>query len=156
MDDNFEFIVRRKGSDISNDFLEPIIIPIETHVAKLGLKNFATYNHIPNIEEKKNNQVKIKVPGREKYELFSLETGAYELMIIAQQMVEWIEITFPHLKDVEDNFKLVGNEATSKAEFLFKDDYGIDFNSICKLLGFQCDKKFQDVGRYIADEIIDY
>jgi len=158
MDDNLEFFVRGKGSDISNDFLEPIIIPIETHVAKLGLKNFATYNNIPNIEEKKNNQVKIKVPGREKYELFSLETGAYELKIIAQQMVEWIEITFPHLKDVEDNFKLVGNEATSKAEFLFKDDYGIDFNvehSICKLLGFQCDKKFQDVGRYIADEIID-
>ena len=38
MDDNLEFIVRGKGSDISNDFLEPIVIPIETHVAKLGLK----------------------------------------------------------------------------------------------------------------------
>lgn len=158
MDDNLEFIVRGKGSDISNDFLEPIVIPIETHVAKLGLKNFATYNNIPNIEEKKNNQIKIKVPGKDKYELFSLETGAYELKIIAQQIVEWIEITFPDLKDVEDNFKLFGNEATSKAEFLFKDDYGIDFNvnySICSLLGFECNRKFHGKGRYIADEIID-
>ena len=158
MDDNLEFIVRGKGSDISNDFLEPIVIPIETHVAKLGLKNFATYNNIPNIEERKNNQIKIKVPGKDNYELFSLETGAYELKIIAQQIVEWIEITFPDLKDVEDNFRLFGNEATSKAEFLFKDDYGIDFNvnySICSLLGFESNRKFHGKGRYIADEIID-
>ena len=95
MDDNIEFIVRGKGSDISNDFLEPIVIPIETHVAKLGLKNFATYNNIPNIEEQRNNQVLIKVPGKENYELFSLDTGAYELKIIAQQIIEWLKIKHP-------------------------------------------------------------
>ena len=38
MDDNLEFILRRKGSDISIDFLEPIVIPLETHNAKLGRK----------------------------------------------------------------------------------------------------------------------
>ena len=158
MDDNIEFIVRGKGSDISSDFLEPIVIPIETHVAKLGLKNFATYNNIPNIEEQRNNQILIKVPGKENYELFSLDTGAYELKIIAQQMIEWLEIKHPDLKDVDEKFKLIGNEATSKAEFLFKDDFGIDFNvnhSLCKLLGFTCNKRFQGVGRYVADEIID-
>lgn len=58
----------------------------------------------------------------------TLDTGAYELSIIAEQLSEWIEINHPDLKNVTENFKLVGNEATSKAEFLFKDDYGIDFN----------------------------
>ena len=72
MDDNFEFILRGKGSDISIDFLEPIVIPIETHSAKLGIKNFATYNNIPNIEEKRNNQLKIKVPGVSDYKTFHM------------------------------------------------------------------------------------
>ena len=157
MDDNLEFIVREKGSDILIDFLEPINIAIETHSAKLGIKNFATYNNIPNIEEKRNNQLKIKVPGVNDYEIFSLDTGAYELKIIAEQLVEWIELTFPHLKNVEDSFRLIGNEATSKAEFLFKDNYGVDFNvdySICELLGFKKDRTFQGNGRYVADEIV--
>ena len=157
MDDNLEFIVRGKGSDISNDFLEPIIIPIETHEAKLGIKNFATYNNIPNIEDGRNNRLKIKVPGDGDFKIFALDTGAYELSIIAQQLTEWIEITYPDLKDVEENFKLIGNEATSKAEFLFKDDYGVDFgvdHSICELLGFKKERKFHGKGRYIASEIV--
>ena len=114
MDDNTEFILRGNGSDISNDFLEPIIIPIETHVAKLGVKNFAFYNNIPNIEDGKNNQIKVKLPDSNDYEVFSLDTGAYELKIIAEQLLEWIEITHPQLKNVENNFRLIGNEATSK------------------------------------------
>ena len=59
-------------------------------------------------------------------------------------MCEWIEDTYPHLKNVNDNFKLIGNEATSKAEFLFKDDYGIDFNveHSIYLLGINKDRKF--------------
>lgn len=157
MDDNTEFILRGNGSDISNDFLEPIIIPIETHVAKLGVKNFAFYNNIPNIEDGKNNQIKVKLPDSNKYEIFSLDTGAYELATIAEQLVEWIEITHPQLKNVENNFRLIGNEATSKAEFLFKDDYGVDFNvenSICTLLGFEKEQSFHGPGRYIAGEIV--
>ena len=61
------------------------------------------------------------------------------------------------MKNVEENFKLLGNEATSKAEFLFKDDYGIDFDvehSMYKLLGFKKTDKFDGSGRYIADDIV--
>ena len=50
------------------------------------------------------------------------------------------------------------DEATSKAEFLFKDDYGVNFNvesSICTLLGFKKEQKFKGVGRYIAGDIVD-
>ena len=60
MDDSLEIIVKGKGSDISNDFYEPINIPIEEYEAKLGVKSFATFNNIPNVVAGRNNQLKIK------------------------------------------------------------------------------------------------
>ena len=157
MDINQEFILRGKGSNVSCDFNEPLIIPTDVYEARLGLKNFTTYNNIPNVEINVNNQVKIKVPAGKKYQIFALETGAYELSIIYNQLREWIELKYPKLKNAEENFKLLGNEATSKAKFLFKDGYGIDFDvdhSICGLLGFTKRDKFEGSGRYIASNIV--
>ena len=156
MDDQFEIILRGKGSDIRSDFYEPIVIPTEEYDAKIGLKSFSTYNNIPNIVENKNNRCKIKVPGQD-YRIFSLDTGAYELQVIAIHMVEWIQVTFPTLKDVEEKFSLNGNNATSKAEFLFKDDYGIDFdveNSMHNLLGFDKKDYFKGVGLHVGKRIV--
>ena len=155
-DDNIELILNGIGSDISNDFYEPIVIPTEEYEAKLGLKSFSTYNNIPNVEEKRNNSLKIKVPGHE-YKSFSLDTGAYELSMISVQIIEWIKLEYPELEKVEENFKLTGNEATSKAEFIFKGDYGVDFNvqsSMHELLGFDKDLKIQGTGKYVAKRII--
>ena len=155
-DDNIELILNGIGSDISNDFYEPIVIPTEEYEAKLGLKSFSTYNNIPNVEEKRNNSLKIKVPGHE-YKVFSLDTGAYELSMISMQIIEWIKLEYPELEKVEENFKLTGNEATSKAEFIFKGDYGVDFNvqsSMHELLGFDKDLKIQGTGKYVAKRII--
>ena len=155
-DDNIELILNGEGSDISIDFYEPIVIPTEEFEAKLGLKSFSTYNNIPNIEDGKNNALKIKVPGHD-YKLFKLDTGAYELSLIQDQIVEWIKLSYPKLEKVEENFKLVGNEATSKAEFIFKGDYRVDFNvknSMHELLGFDKDSKIEGTGRYIAKNII--
>ena len=42
MDVNQEFILRGKGSDVSCDFGEPLIIPTDVYEARLGLKNFTT------------------------------------------------------------------------------------------------------------------
>ena len=42
MDVNLEFLLKGKGSDISSDLYEPIIIPTDTYEARLGLKSFAT------------------------------------------------------------------------------------------------------------------
>ena len=154
--DNIELILKGEGSDISIDFYEPIVIPTEEFEAKLGLKSFSTYNNIPNIENGKNNNLKIKVPGHD-YKVFSLDTGAYELSMIQSQIQEWIKITYPKLEKVEENFKLTGNEATSKAEFIFKDHYGVDFNvqsSMYELLGFDKDQKIEGAGKYIAKKII--
>lgn len=156
MDDSVEIIVKGKGSDISSDFYEPINIPTDEFDAKLGVKNFATFNNIPNIVEGKNNKLKIKVPGQE-FKMFSLETGAYELKVIAEQMLEWIGVTYPKLENVEENFKLIGNDATSKAEFVFKDDYGIDFevdSSMYKLLGFDQKDNFHGTGLHVGKRIV--
>lgn len=156
MDDYIELIVRGTGSDISCDLSKSILIPEDVYIARLGLKNFSTYNNIPNVEENVNNKLKIKVPGRG-YAIFCLETGAYELKMVATQIHSWIAIKYPDLKNVEENFKLIGNEATSKAEFILKDGYGVDFNlpaSLHKLLGFSKNKKIENLGRYPAKEII--
>lgn len=148
-----EIIVKEKGSDISNDFYEPINIPIERVEAKLGIKSFKTYNNIPNIVERHNNKLKIKVPGHEEYRVFVLETGAYELETISEQIIEWIEVTYPKLENVQTNRK----NATSKVEFIFKDDYGIDFavdTSLYDLLGFDMKDKIQEIGRYTVKRIV--
>ena len=51
MEQTIEIIVSGQGSDISNDFYEPLNIPINDYEAKLGIKSFATYNNIPNVIE---------------------------------------------------------------------------------------------------------
>ena len=155
-EDNIELILNGSGSDISIDFYEPIVIPTDEFKAKLGLKSFSTYNNIPNVEVGKNNSLKVKVPGHD-YKVFAMVTGAYELSIIAIQIVEWIKLQYPTLEKVEENFKLMGNEATSKAEFIFKGDYGIDFDvqsSMHDILGFDKDQKIEGTGKYVAKRII--
>ena len=72
MDNLVEIIVKGKGSKISSDFYEPIIIPQETHIAQIGLKSFASFNNVPNIVKGKNNQLKIKVPGSKSWHVFAL------------------------------------------------------------------------------------
>ena len=78
--------------------------------------------------------------------MFALATGAYELSIIGAQIVEWIKLQYPKLEKVEENFKLSGNEATSKAELVFKGDYGVDSevqSSVHDILGFDKDQKIE-------------
>ena len=158
MDTNIEIVVTGRGSDISCDFYEPIDIPIEDFDARLGVKNFSMFNNIPNIETGRNNKLKIKVPGVKEYQVFSLPTGAYELFIIGEQITEWIELTYPNLENVREKFKLSGNDATSKAEFIFKDDYGVDFDVDCsmnELMGFHKKTKIEGKGRYPGETIVD-
>ena len=156
MGETREIIITGIGSDIKCDFYDPIIIPSETYDAKLGLKSFTTYNNIPNIESGKNSQIRIKVPDNP-YSTFSLETGAYELTKINEQIVGWIKRTYPKLRKVEEKFKLVGNGATSKAEFQITGNYCVDFDvlgSMADVLGFDRYRKIAGSGRYVADEII--
>ena len=157
MDNLIEIILKGKGSKISSDFAEPIIIPSDQYNAQIGVKKFSTFNNIPNIVKGKNNQIKIKVPDIKSWAVFSLETGAYELKVIGEQINEWIKVKFPKLKNVEEKFGLVGNNATSKADFCFLDDYGVDFDvnaSMYKLLGFDKTDKYIGVGQYSGKRIV--
>ena len=153
--DTLEFILKGKGSNLVVDFREPIIIPVG-YEAKLGLKGFVCYNNIPNITWNENNTIRLKAPGKN-YEMCRLPTGAYELSYICTHMCEFIETLYPDLKDVDENFVLLGDEATSKTEIIFKDNYGIDFNtenSIHEVLGFEKDQKFEGKGRYVSKNIV--
>ena len=78
--------------------------------------------------------------------------------MINKQLQEWIAIRCPKAIDVTGTFQLHGNNATSKAEFFLKDEYGIDFNvdhSMNKLLGFKKNRKFQGRGTYGGSTIVD-
>ena len=151
-----EYILKGKGSDITINFPEPIVIPTHTHEGKVGLKNLVLYNNIPNVTENKNNKLRIKVPTEAEFITFSLDTGAYELSMINEQIQEFIQVKYPALKDVEKNFKLIGNDATSRCEFIIKADYGVDFNvdhSLNELLGFEKTDKHFGRGRFIAPHV---
>ena len=74
--------------------------------------------------------MKIIVPDSATWEVFSLPTGANQLHIIADHIVEWIELKYPDLPNVDKKFKLIGNEATSKVEFIFKEDYSLGYKRI--------------------------
>ena len=153
--DTLEFILKGEGSDLTVDFREPITIPVG-YEARLGLKGFVCYNNIPNITWNVNNAIRLKAPGKV-YEICNLPTGAYELSYIYTHMREFIETLYPSLEDVDENFVVLGDEATSKTEIIFKDDYGIDFNidnSMHEVLGFKKDDKFEGKGRYISENIV--
>ena len=73
---------------------------------------FASGTTYPLMTKNMNNCVRLAVPGSG-WETVSLETGSYELSSIAQELSSWIQLKYPHLKDVDENFKLRGNDATS-------------------------------------------
>ena len=152
-----EIILKGRGSRLRTDFLEPIHIR-EGHCAEIGLKSFCFFNSIPNITKGVNNCIKISLPGRKSYDVIELDTGAYELSSIAKEIVEWIKIKYPKVKNVEENFILSGNEATSRAEFTFREDYGFDMDtphSMAAILGFSENRKERGIGKYRGDRIVD-
>ena len=157
--DIIEVILHGSGSDISIDLHEPLVLPPqEKYEAKLALKNFSTYNNIPNVTADVNNKLKLKVPGAKDWETVEFFTGAYEIKRLNTQLQEWIKTQHPKLEDVDKNFKLVGNEATAKAEFIIVGDYHIDFDvehSIYKVLGWNKKDSFGGTGMYFAPNLID-
>ena len=150
-----EFILKGKGSDLQLRLPKAINIP-EGHHASLGLKNFSTYNNIPNVHKNVNNAIRVLTPGDATWKTFQLETGAWELNSIAESLYSWIEHEWPQLRNVRKDFKLSGENATSRCIFTFKNEYGIDFNiknSMYTLLGFQQTDRFVGRGLFKAPGI---
>ena len=154
MDNILEFIIQGKGAKLEITLNEPLILKNDAYI---GLKSFCFYNSMPNVSKNKNNSILLKVPGHAGYFPVNLETGAYELSSIYRTFLEEIQIKYPELKDVDDHFRLEGNEATMKCEFVFTQDYGVNFdtpNSIAKILGFSPKAKHSGPGKYIGDTLV--
>ena len=184
-DENFDLVLRGRGSRLSVMYREPIIIPERTHVGYIGLKSFSFYNNVCNIVQGENSKLIIFVPASaaagggggdndeeeenvhnaEEEEppikhTISLETGAYEIAQINNAIQTWIVQKYPKLaKTVKEDFALIGNRATQRCEFhIRKDGYGVSFNvegSVHKLLGYNKSDEFKSRGRYIAPSIAD-
>ena len=150
-----EFILKGNGSTLQTEFAVPIYIK-EEEIAEIGLKSFSFYNSIPNITQNENNCLQIAVPNHS-WQTVNLPTGSYELSSIERELVEWIKVKFPTLKNVDENFKLEGNEALSKAEFTFLGDYGFKMDtpySIAGLLGFDQKQQGRGPGKYRGNSIV--
>ena len=150
-----EFILKGAGSDLSLSLPKAVNIP-EGYEASIGLKNFSTFNNIPNVQKDINNAIRIQTPAGPEWKTFQLETGAWELNSIAESIYSWIEHQWPRLQDVRKDFNLSGEAATSRCVFTFKNEYGIDFNienSMCHLLGFRKSDRFSGRGIHKAPQI---
>ena len=150
-----EFILKGSGADLSLNLPEAVNIP-EGYEASIGLKNFSTYNTIPNVQKNVNNAIRIQTPASPEWKTFHLETGAWELISIAESLYTWIEHQWPRLQDVRKDFNLSGEIATSRCVFTFKNEYGVDFNvenSMCTLLGFRKTDRISGRGIHKASQI---
>ena len=150
-----EIIVTGKGSDLLTQFETPIYIKDDEY-AEIGMKSFSFYNSIPNITKDVNNCLQIAVPGSS-YQNVALSTGAYEVSSIEREIIEWIKFKYPNLKDVDEQFKLEANSALLKAQFIFLNDYGFNFdvpNSIARTLGFNPKRKERGKGKYTGESIV--
>ena len=108
----------------------------------LALTKITFYNSFPNIQEDKNNCIKI-TPGKgTKSLIVKIPAGAYEITQISNAIVQQL-IDVGH-KDAKKHFKLEPNLATLKSVITLSNAYIVDFNvdySIASLLGFKKTKK---------------
>ena len=100
---NMEIILQGRGSDLSVCFQEAIRVPAN-YEAKIGLKNFVTYNNISNVDET-CNRILIKVPGFDNYELITFDKGAYEVDTLCEKMQAEIQQRHPQLENDVKNLK---------------------------------------------------
>ena len=151
-----ELMVKGRGSEIFTEFTEPIKVS-ENHFAEIGLKSLSLYNSVPNILEKVNNCIKIKVPGDDNFEILQFSTGAFELIGLYDELVQWIELRHPKLQNVNENIVMQGNLATGKCEFILKKGYGFSMNtenSIAHVLGFNITSVGEGPAKFIGPNMV--
>ena len=152
-----EYILSGYGSDISVHFPTPIKIDTERYDAKIWLESFVTYNNIANVINKVDNSIKILTPGYEDYIICRIETGSYKIEQISVVIQWFIKEKRPNLKKIDEAIRIEGNGSTSKAEIVIeKQGYAVDFDcesSICEILGFEQQDKFENVGRHTGEKI---
>lgn len=130
-------------------FTSPIVLDsLDYEVALISLETFYSF---PNIEEGVNNVFAYKTDPGQPSILVYIPTGNYEITNIASEIKRQVgEVAY-------SNMILARNDATSKAVFIMKNNYRIDFtvqNSIRDVLGFDARLVGGADGYYNGDSII--
>ena len=128
------------GPRISTKIPQPIELNHELYDYKIGLKKFQTYYAFSNITKGVNNCLSIR-PGKEADFLpIALETGAYEISHINDEIIRQLKTTLPNMKEIEKCFILAPNISTFKSVITLSKDWAVSFDvehSIAPLLGFE-------------------
>jgi hypothetical protein len=130
-------------------FTSPIVLDsLDYEVAPISLETFYSF---PNIEDGVNNVFAYKTDPTQPTQLIYIPTGNYEINNIENEIRRQVG------DSVYNNMVLTRNVATSKAVFVIKNNYRIDFtvpNSIREVLGFESRLVGGADGYYNGDEII--
>ena len=128
------------GPHISAKLPQPIELNHALYDYKIGLKKFQTYYAFPNITKNVNNCLNIR-PGKEADFLsIALETGAYEISHINDDILRQLKTNLPNIKEIEKCFNLAPNISTFKSVITLAKDWAVQFDvehSIAPLLGFE-------------------
>ena len=145
-----ELVCRGYGSDLTTS----LPVPLHVKEASIGVKNFATYNTIANIEKDVNDSVKIRVPHSGEWKMFKFDVGTWSLATILDTLYAWIAHEWPEQADVQEEFLITGNMATSKIIIQFKSELILTSLAVCaacwglkkptnsKVVGFGRQKKY--------------
>jgi hypothetical protein len=118
---------------------------------EVALISLETFYSFPNIEDGVNNVFAYKTDPAQPSQLIYIPTGNYEINNIANEIRRQVGDA------AYNNMVLTRNDATSKAVFIMKNNYRIDFtvqNSIREVLGFNSRLVGGVDGYYNGDQII--
>ena len=131
-------------------FTPPIVLDsLDYEVALISLETFYSF---PDIEDGVNNVFAYKTDPAQPSQLIYIPTGNYEINNIANELRRQVGDA------AYNNMVLTRNDATSKAVFIMKNKWRIDFtvqNSIRKVLGFNSRLVGGADGYYNGDHMID-
>lgn len=146
------------SSEIIVDFKKPIKIP-SGHSGSLAVKSFQTWNSVPNVEQGRNNQMKLKYPGAQDWTLINIPTGAWEIVGLTKYIHNVLTgLIDSKTKNEKSPLTLEGSSATGKCTIVINEKgYGVNFNvdySIAPLFGFKETDSFEKIGRYEAEQMV--
>ena len=132
--------------------------PCSYEMACTGVETYYTF---PNIEEDRNNSIRMSCDAGKNWKIVSLPTGSYELSAINATLKRLIQKEFEVKEEEEDKILcLSADNSTLKSILMLGKDVQVDFSvqkSIGPLLGFATDKGSIKRGpnRFESDSIVE-
>ena len=121
----------------------------------LALTKISFYTCFENISFDENNELRIKPGGGHDWILVQLNSGAYNLDEIYEEIIR--ELTRKGVKDIDKSFVLEANSTTLRANITLGNGYKVSFDtehSIAKILGFKSTDFLNQDGRYQGSDVV--